>query len=154
MAEEQDSNQTEADIVAGLRELRIAGETVEVREFTFAQELRALQIGEGVIHALSALYSESDEPPFSAIERIFAEHAEALFELLSISTGKDTKWIEALPGREGYLLYLTFWSVNSHFFVDRVVSEQLQRIGDLNTIASVSESSLPPSSTTDTEKAS
>ncbi|QDR42585.1 DUF6631 family protein, partial [Pseudomonas aeruginosa] len=49
-----------------------------------------------------------------------ARHADALRELLAISCGQSVDWWGALPRDDGEALVLTWWTVNSGFFVRRL----------------------------------
>ncbi|MCO1815073.1 hypothetical protein FA451_32090, partial [Pseudomonas aeruginosa] len=44
----------------------------------------------------------------------------ALRELLAISCGQSVDWVGALPADDGEALVLTWWTVNSGFFVRRL----------------------------------
>ncbi len=40
---------------------------------------------------------------------------------MTISTGRPVEWIESLSDRDGQTLSMTFWRVNSGFFMRRLV---------------------------------
>lgn len=125
MADAETNAQSEIEILIGKRTVEVGGEQIEVREFTFEQEFEALPVAGPIIHALADLFSGEDEPDELALELVFAQHREAFYRLLSISTGREPAWLRALPGRDGRLLYLTFWAVNQHFFIQRVANRYL-----------------------------
>lgn len=151
----KDKKNNEGDILFPERTLTLNGEKVEVREFTFREEMQAIMVAEEIIADLANLYKSEKEPSFQKIEKLFATHEAAFFELVSLSTGKSVEWLQALPGREGHVLLMTFWSVNSHFFIQRVVMETLATMPTLaEKIASTSGNSSPSSSSTATSETS
>lgn len=121
----QELENDEADIIAGWRKVKVNGEDIEVREFTFAQEMEALAIAQPIINELAELFGESTNADNIQIELVFSRHREAFLQLLAISTGRDAKWLSKIPGRAGHTLYLTFWIMNQHFFVQRVAGRYL-----------------------------
>lgn len=118
----KDAIKDETRIVMGFDEVEIQGKSIKVNEFTFPQELKALSIAEPVINEIADLYVKGGDPDMLVIERVFYEHADAMINLLSISTGKPVEWFNALPGKYANALFLTFWGMNSHFFTQRIAS--------------------------------
>ncbi|MDX1464125.1 MAG: DUF6631 family protein [Halomonas sp.] len=100
--------------------LEIAGETIEVREFRYLEGLRAIALARPLLKALAELL-EDDELDALALDGLIAEHYTAWIALMAISTGKDEAWIEGLRDRDGQTLSMTFWRVNSSFFMRRLV---------------------------------
>lgn len=127
----QDTAQKETRIILGFDEVEVNGETVKVNEFTFTQELKALAIAEPIIGAIADLYIKGEDPDMLAIETVFATHAEAMIELLSISTSKPIEWFNSLTGKYTSPLFFAFWGVNSHFFTQRIASRYLMGNPDL-----------------------
>lgn len=93
-----------------------------MRELTFSEQLRHNHLLAPLADALAAVPPEQLDGPES-INVIFdalARHADALRELLAISCGQSVDWVDALPADDGEALVLTWWTVNSGFFVRRL----------------------------------
>jgi hypothetical protein len=103
-------------------DIYIGGEWVTVREFTFLQGLRAAQIAQMLLADLAVLFKETEaNPGFFAITGIFGEHEKELLGLISMATGRDTKWLRELTESEEQQLITAFWTVNWPFFVNRLI---------------------------------
>ena len=114
---------SDLDILAPDCTVHIGGEEVTVKEFTFLTGLRAEAVARPIIKELAQRYLSADnqEPPLDDLAETFGRNADAFLELLTISTGKERAWLEGLTDMEGRLLMLTFWTVNSAFFMSRLV---------------------------------
>ena len=105
--------------------LEIQGETVTVREFTFLEGIQLVDTVKPVVEDLAAYMlggvDLDDEVSLGILSEIMARRTGEMLKLMSQATGKSEDWITALPDADGQLLLLTFWQVNSHFFVRRLV---------------------------------
>ncbi|MCP8465190.1 hypothetical protein NK553_14655 [Pseudomonas sp. ZM23] len=104
------------------RQLTVGGVDLTVRELTFSEQLRHNHLLAPMADALAAIPPEQLEGPDS-INVIFdalALYADSLRELLAISCGQSVAWIDALPPGDGEALILSWWMVNSSFFVRRL----------------------------------
>ena len=131
---------TDAEILFPEREIEINGEKVTVREFTFAQGLKAAHLAQPIVHDLGEVIRETniEELSYDAIDLIFSDHAEPFMQLLSIASGLDVESIEKLPEGDGQLLAMTFWEVNSGFFTRRIVRRMAETMRKENNTASAS----------------
>lgn len=119
----------EAEILFPEREVAVAGETVTVREFGFRQALRLSARAKPLVEALhDALPTDGGEIDMLALESAFAAHEDITAALMAEATGRPVEWIDALGDRDGRQLLLTFWSVNRHFFLNRMMTLSLNRL--------------------------
>lgn len=125
MADQTDKQAEELDILAGLRTVTIQGEAIEVREFSFTQEMQVLPLSAPIIREMAEVFTQEAAPDELAIDAVFARHAEALYQLLAVSIDRPVDWIKTLPGQDGSALLMTFWSVNRHFFIRRVTARYI-----------------------------
>lgn len=111
------------DVLSPELELALGGEKVTVREFSFAQALRAEPLVQPMIEDLRQVFDESEpeDIEYGCIAAVFGRHAEAFLDLVALATGRDRAWVEALGDEDGQLLAMTFWRVNSGFFTRRLV---------------------------------
>ncbi|NAW33246.1 DUF6631 family protein [Halomonas alimentaria] len=98
----------------------IEGEEILVREFRYLEGLRAIALARPLFAELARILEEGEIDAL-ALDGLIAEHHEAWIQLMAISTGKDESWIEGLRDRDGQTLSMTFWRVNSGFFMRRLV---------------------------------
>ena len=117
----------ELEILHPEQELTLAGETITVHEFTFLEGLKAQQWVEPIVTDLGGLFTDGPrrDPGLAELNAVFAEHASALLELLSLATGKPRDWLERLSDADGSLLTLAFWTVNSSFFLRRILTDRV-----------------------------
>ncbi|MNZ69191.1 hypothetical protein D3C78_874830 [compost metagenome] len=112
----------ELEILFPDREILVAGQTVTVRELRFAEQLKHHHLLAPLSAALEA--SEPTElAGLDSVNRIYdllAAHEEPVVALVAISVGRDEAWVRALPAADGENLLLTWWGVNSGFFIRRV----------------------------------
>jgi len=139
-----DDKASDLEILHPERMLTLGGESIEVREFSFLQEMDALPIARPIIRDLTKAFGSDESPGFSAVEEIFYIHREAFLHLLELSTGKTIEWMSDLSGDEAQLLSMTFWSVNKRFFISRVVTRTIEQHPELAKKLSKSETSTAP----------
>ncbi len=123
--ETQATKKTDAEILFPDEDIKIGDEVITVREFTFAESLKAVRLAQPIIRGLAAPLTELDEDnlSYNDIDIVFAEHADNFMQLLAMTTGKDPEWIAQLPEADGQLLAMTFWSINSGFFTRRITQQ-------------------------------
>lgn len=109
------------------RQLTVGGIKVTVRELTFSEQLRHNHLLAPLADILATIPSEQLEGPDSinVIYDALALYADALRELLAISCGQSVAWVDALPPSDGEALLLSWWLVNSSFFVRRLLRPRL-----------------------------
>lgn len=115
------------DILLPDKTLEIDGERITVREYSFLQGLDIADFAWPLIDELRLLFIDlqpGEELPLSALAATFGRHREIFVRLLSLSTDKPEAWVTALGDENGQRLYLTWWTVNAHFFVRRLVQER------------------------------
>ena len=98
----------------------VEGEEILVREFRYLEGLRAITLARPLFADLAKIL-EGGEIDALALDGLIAEHHEAWIQLMAISTGEPAAWIEGLRDRDGQALSMTFWRVNSAFFMRRLV---------------------------------
>lgn len=123
-------------------ELSIDGEKITVKEFRFFEGLALRAQAQPFFDDLYALLGQPGGPPpsFDDFEvGLLAKHESLVKAMVAISTGKSVEWIESLGDEDGEALMLTWWQVNSGFFIRRVMRRALQEkltsplVGDVST---------------------
>lgn len=104
------------------RQLTVGGIEVTVRELTFREQLTNNYLLAPMADVLSAIPAEQLEgqDSINVIYDALALYADSLSELLAISCGQPVEWVDALPPADGEALILSWWMVNSGFFVRRL----------------------------------
>jgi len=119
----------EADVLLPDQVVTVNGESVTVREFTLMQELRLAGKSGPILEALRKASFDGDEDiTQQQLEQVFAEHEATFCELLAAACDKPVGWVYRVRGREGAALFMTFWSVNRHFFLDRMMALQINKV--------------------------
>jgi hypothetical protein len=128
----------ELEILLPDREAELAsGERVQVKELTFLQGLKAARRAGPLLEDLAQLFErelgaedagEDEGLGLADLGAVFAGHEDVLLELLAMSTGRSTEWLAALGDADGQAVLMTFWAVNSDFFVRRLVARQAGRM--------------------------
>lgn len=122
---------------------------VTVREFRFAEGLRARPAARPIVEALAALVPDgpaSEIPSAAALDAVMGEHHEAWLELLGRACGRDPEWLGRLSDADGDALSLAMWEANGPFFVRLVVAAITGREGAerlFRSLASSTSSSAP-----------
>jgi hypothetical protein len=129
-----------------VRPIPIAGRDIEVREYGFLAGLKIQSAVAPIVEALAELAAEK-RLELDGVLEIVGEHPEELTALLAAATDLKPAEIEVLPDDEGQLLLLTWWAVNSGFFVRRVAMRATARIARARPAGPTS---TPPSSPTTT----
>lgn len=132
------------------RTLTLAGETVTVREYGFAEGLRLQRVAGPVVAAL-ATSAVSGDDGMGTVMDVLAEHGERVFDLVAQSIDKPNEFLHGLSDADGQLLLLTWWGVNGGFFVRRV--QMKLAVQRAQTKPPAGATSSPSSSITGTGKA-
>ena len=135
--------QDELEILHSERKLSLGGQVITVREFSFTEGMRAVVIAQGLLQEMVVLFRDSEEVDLGALELLFAQHMDALGELMAMATDTDPLWISRLSDEEGQQLYLTFWEVNRGFFTRRITM-QVMSDHQAQQLAQGSQNSTPP----------
>ncbi|MDR1890106.1 MAG: hypothetical protein LBQ81_12140 [Zoogloeaceae bacterium] len=115
------------DILLPERDLEINGETVTVRELNFGEQLKYGQALAALAESLRPVLQEAGKTQESAPDTLtlildaLSLHAETVSTLVARCCDKDKKWLETLPGNAGENLLILWWSVNSSFFIRRLI---------------------------------
>lgn len=112
-------------------EIEIQGETIQVREYRFFDGLRLQQQHRAFFDALYDLLAPADPaaqaPTFDDVLALIGMHADSVQAMVALSIGKPAEWVGELSESDGDALLLTWWQVNSGFFVRRVMRRALQQ---------------------------
>lgn len=113
----------ELEILAPDRQITLRGEALTVREFYFFEGIELTRIAAPILAEMSALFRSDREVELSDLEDLLIRHTEPMLILMARSIGKPVEWLKSpeVGDAEGHLLLSTFWTVNSHFFVHRLM---------------------------------
>lgn len=115
-------------ILAPDDEITIGDETIKVREYRFFESLRLQSDEQPWFQALYHMLAEAKRPPtFDDVLELVGKHSDAVERMVALSTGRPVEWVQALGESDGDRLLLTWWQVNSDFFVRRVMRRALQK---------------------------
>lgn len=109
------------------REAPIAGRKVVMREYGFLEGLRLSPLTQPIIDAMASLAQGGSVPDLDALALVFAEHADAVVQLIAAACDQPVEWVAGLDDEPGRELLLLWWGVNAHFFGDRVLRALLGR---------------------------
>jgi hypothetical protein len=119
-------SENEVEVIHPERVIQIKGEDITVNEIDFLQGLTAGPLARPLIKDMSTCFEEKGEAiTLEEIGQLFSLHREIVFQLMSMVSGKDRDWIMSLNDSDGQTLMLTFWRVNSGFFVRRLLTRKL-----------------------------
>lgn len=120
----------QADVLAPPSTEEIAGELVTVREYSWADALRAAPFARPIVDEFRSLFEHlgpDGEVEMEDLEAVFAKHADAFLELVAIATDRPVSWLQELPSEDGLVLMYQFWNCNQHFFTGRLRLAMLER---------------------------
>lgn len=102
---------------------------VQVREFTFGQELELEAVAAPVIEAMGELTDSKPEVlDWNGLVSAAAKHPEALKRMVSAATGLTAEQLDAMKAKDGRMVLITFFRVNWDFFLDRLVVRSGTRV--------------------------
>ena len=108
-------------------ELTIGGEKIVVREYRFFEGLRLQADEKPFFDDLYVLLAEASRPPsFDDVLDLIGRHDFSVALMVGLATDRPIEWVQALGESDGDALLLTWWQVNSGFFVRRVMRRALQ----------------------------
>ncbi|MBN5004530.1 hypothetical protein JY447_10725 [Stenotrophomonas maltophilia] len=117
-----EGGQAELEILMGEGQVRVAGQQLSVREYTFAEGLFIQATARSFLEDLYGVFKPgSTVPSFEQVSEICARNADVILNLMAKSANVERSWVESLAEAEGELLMLAWWRVNSGFFIRRVL---------------------------------
>lgn len=119
------------DVLMPERALTVAGMTVTVREYTFAQQLQHRADLRPVIDAVAGLFAGMDAAGGVALEQLtdaLATVHEPVMTCVAIACGQPREWVEGLTGADVDNLLFTWWGVNADFFTRQAMLPQMQQL--------------------------
>ena len=120
------SDQTEnkeLQILFPTAELTIAGEKIEVKEYTLKQQLQHNAKFVPFIASLRQTLGKSkDDFNLDELMACLSANYQDVVELVALSIGKPTEFIDNLNAREGEDLLMAWWCVNSDFFTRKAIA--------------------------------
>lgn len=119
---EQATEATDLEILFPDREITVAGRTVTVRELRFAEQLQHHHLLEPLAAALVEIEPSAPAGPdwINRLYDLLAANWEQVLTLVALCCDQDEDWVRGLPAVDGENLMLTWWGVNSGFFIRRV----------------------------------
>lgn len=126
------SDQTEnkeLQILFPTAELTIAGEKIEVKEYTLKQQLQHNAKFVPFIASLRKTLSKSqDDFNLDELMECLSANYQDVVELVALSISKPSEFIENLNAREGEDLLMAWWCVNSDFFTRKAIAPIIEKM--------------------------
>ncbi|MBV6779281.1 hypothetical protein KWH04_01170 [Xanthomonas campestris pv. trichodesmae] len=127
-------------MLAPQRDVAVGGRLVTVREYSYFEGLRLLPQIKPFLDDLQVQFSGASAPAIDAIAELLATHVDLVQHLVAraiaptqpdayamdVAIEQQKQWMETLNEAEGDLLVLTWWMVNSPFFIRRVLRAAAQ----------------------------
>lgn len=126
------SDQTEnkeLQILFPTAELTIGGEKIEVKEYTLKQQLQHNAKFVPFIASLRKTLGQSqDDFNLDELMECLSANYQDVVELVALSIGKPSEFIENLNAREGEDLLMAWWCVNSDFFTRKAIAPIIEKM--------------------------
>ena len=118
----------ELEILFPTAEIEVAGEKLEVKEYTLKQQLQYNAKFMPFINALRASLGNNQED-FSLDDLMVCLSAnyQNVMELVAISINKSVEFVESLGNQDGEALLIIWWGVNSDFFTRKAVQPLVEK---------------------------
>lgn len=130
------------------RTVSIGGETITVREYGFVEGMRLAAHIQPIVDALADAIGLAKEITLGAIRTALGGHPDDVVALIAAASDRTPEWVRGLSDADGDTLLLTWYGVNSSFFIRRVVAAL--HVKRAMASALIGQTSTPPSSHTDT----
>ena len=123
----------ELEILFPTAQIEVAGEKLEVKEYTLKQQLQYNAKFMPFINALRATLGNSQED-FSLDDLMVCLSAnyQNVMELVAISINKPVEFVESLGNQDGETLLIIWWGVNSDFFTRKAVQPLVEKSAKAN----------------------
>lgn len=123
----------ELEILFPTAEIEVAGEKLEVKEYTLKQQLQYNAKFMPFINALRASLGNNQED-FSLDDLMVCLSAnyQNVMELVAISINKSVEFVENLGNQDGEALLIIWWGVNSDFFTRKAVQPLVEKSAKAN----------------------
>ena len=93
-----------------------------VREFRFAEGMKAQVVARPMIEALAELVGNDGDIGLDSVMEMMAEHADTWIGLIGLASDRDPGWISRLSSTDGDAIAEATWSANQDFLARRVVA--------------------------------
>ena len=133
------------------RDLEIEGRKLTVREYGFVEGLGLRPLIQPFLEDLYIIMKGSGVPELEAVIGVLGKHNDLVVMLMATSANVDEAWVRSLSHRPGKLLLYVWWIVNGPFFVGEVTDRLQQERFVAQLKARVGQTSMPASSSEDTE---
>jgi hypothetical protein len=97
--------------------VKVEGEDIEVKPYTFGKLLRALKH----LSKLSGIFEGSQENIEANLMRGLSEHGDDVLELISLATDLPIVYFDSIDAGEGLDLAVATYKVNESFFVKNLL---------------------------------
>lgn len=125
----------ELNILFPNQKIKIGDEELEVKEYTLIQQLqyraKFMPFIATLRDTLSATQANGEFDVDAVLDCIGAHYADVL-ELVALSVGKPTEYVQSLTGEEAETLLLVWWTVNADFFTRQAVRPLLEKLAQQN----------------------
>lgn len=124
------SNVDELNILMPEQSLSVAGATVTVHEYTFAEQLQHRALLRPVIDAVAGLFdgTDADGVKLDDMTDALAAVYDPVISVVAIACGQPREWVAALSGEDSEKLFFTWWGVNASFFIRQATLPQMQKL--------------------------
>lgn len=118
---------SELEVLFPDREISIAGRTLVVRELRFSEQLKWQSLLNEVAENFDQVNAD-DENFFDHVLATLGAYADRLLDIVAICCDQSREWIDSLPANQGEELLFTWWAVNNHFFIRRLLRKNLSKV--------------------------
>lgn len=123
----------ELNVLFPNEKLTIAGEEIEVKEYSLIQQLQHRALFMPFVTALRGTLSKAEaEFGLDGLMNLIAEHYQDVLQLVSLSVGKPLDWVQSLTGEDAEAVLMMWWAVNSDFFTRQAVQPMLEKMAQEN----------------------
>lgn len=103
------------------RPAEIAGVKLTMREYRFAEALALHAPIARFTDAFTQVALDGNFADLDSLRSVFGERQDDVVQLIAAACDQPPEWVASLSAEEGENLLLLWWSVNSPFFVRRVL---------------------------------
>ncbi|AKO44815.1 DUF6631 family protein [[Haemophilus] ducreyi] len=118
----------ELNVLFPHQKLTIAGEEIEVKEYSLIQQLQHRALFMPFVTDLRTTLSQADTQfGLDPLMSLLAEHYQDVLTMVSLSINKPLEWVQNLTGENAETVLMMWWTVNSDFFTRQALQPMLEK---------------------------